>query len=92
LTAELSDDLPAIQQGASQLGGLAQPNGEGPALHRAIEALNEQVQELKSLATALKAKNDAGIASSESAFQNGVAVLNQRFDVLGLAECGSGPA
>lgn len=90
LEPAISSALPQAEQGAAQLQALAQPNGEGAQLSKAFSSQKAQLQELKSLLTALKQGNADKIQSTETAFEESEAPLNQQFDVLGLTDCGSG--
>ena len=90
LEAMVSPALFQAKQGSTQLQALAQPSGEGAALRMAFRLENDQLQEFKNLATALQHGNGAKILSSETLLEKSVASLNQQFDMLGLAECGSG--
>jgi hypothetical protein len=88
LEGALSSALPQAEQGSAQLEGLAQPDGEGPGLTKTFNSENAQIQELKSLAAALKAGDQNKIESSETAIEESEAPLNQQFDTLGLTACG----
>jgi hypothetical protein len=92
LGSATSSALPQAEQGFAQLQAIAQPDGEGAQLTKAFNSQNAQLQELKSLDAALKGGDAVDIQSSETAFEESEAPLNQQFDVLGLTVCGTGSA
>jgi hypothetical protein len=92
LEAALSDALSLVQQGTSKLEGLARPAGEGGLLSTAFADQNAQTRKLQNLIAAVRENDQSKIDTAEAALEQSEAPLNQKFDQLGLTDCGSGTA
>jgi hypothetical protein len=88
--SDLAGALTEVEQSSSQLQDLTRPNGENRALTQAFNAQNIQIKNLRDVLNASKKGNEKAVAMAETAFEESEAPLNQKFDVLGLTECGSG--
>jgi hypothetical protein len=87
---EISSALTAAEQGSSKLESLARPTGNESALQHAFKSQDAQISDLKGLLAAIKQNDASKSETSETAFEESEAPLNQQFDVLGLSACGSG--
>jgi hypothetical protein len=91
IESDLSADLPAVQSGVVKLESLSEPSSEEAELKKAFGSQDVQLTDLKNLQQATKQRNSSKIASTETAFEESVATLNQEYDELGMTTCGSGP-
>jgi hypothetical protein len=90
--SQLSKTLALVQQGATQLEGLARPTGEAGALKKAFDDQTAQLKDLRQTLSGIRDGNTAAAQKAEAAFEQSEAPLNQQFDVLGMTSCGSGVA